>query len=145
MGARGKKRVRANGQVASCKLTSLPRPDFVPPVRSEDIHAGLETLRASLAAAGNPSPDAPAWQNGYRAAAAELGSKFGPAGEAVIWRTTFLDALLGWDAFTQRHEAAGDLPSKAMLHVAGTIPTHGAETSFDLELFEEMLLEVEAA
>ena len=142
MGSRGKKRVRANGQVASGKQVAQPRSIFVPPVGSEQVKAGLDALDAALSAAGRPEPDSEPWKAAYRSVQDRVQAEHGvEMGDAILWRTTFLDALLGWNEFAVMHAAAGDLPTAAMLEVAALIPTHGAETSFDLDLFEEMLAE----
>src|SRR3546814_9046890 len=59
--------------------------------------------------------------------------------DAILWRTTFLDLLLGWEEFRARHQNDGELPTASMLKVAATIPTYGDDTSFDIDLFEEEL------
>jgi len=143
MGARGKKRVRANGQVATGKLAPRPQLHFVPPIDPELIRSGLEVFRRVFREAGNPDPDGDAWDATYRSAQARFHEEFGhEIGDAILWRVTFLAAFLNWDEFQRRHELRDDLPTAQMLQVAGTIATHGAELSFDLALFENMLADL---
>lgn len=147
MGARGKKRIRANGEVALGRVRAVPRPIFVPVVDPQALAEGLATLRTAVEAAGGPDPVSPAWELAYRDAQARLNARHErPVADAVLWRATFLDALLGWDEFRQRYGGSCDAPSPAMIEVAAIVPTHGAETSFDVDLFEGMLDErMEAA
>lgn len=59
MGARGKKRVRANDQIASGKQKPLPRPGLVPPAEPEQVLEGLDVLRTALAEHGHLTAPVP--------------------------------------------------------------------------------------
>lgn len=138
MGARGKKRVRANGQVASGKQT-LSRPGAVPKVEAAQVLDGLETLRSALARHGDPK-SGPEWNAAYVEAQEDLRDRHTMMlGDRILWRATFLNSLLSWDEFQDLHADDGQLPTPAMLHVAATIPTYGDDTAFDSSLFERRL------
>lgn len=140
MGARGKKRVRANGQVASGKQRPMARPGAVPPVEVDQLREGLETLRLAVAEHGEPDTSSPEWEAAYRTAQERLHARHPHMlADAMLWRATFLDSLIGWDEFQGEHEADGELPTPAMLVVAASIPTYGDDTSFDFDLFERRL------
>lgn len=140
MGARGKRRKRANGEVASGKQRRVPGPVIVPEIDPDQLEHGLGLLQSAVRRAGEPDPATAAWRAAYRDAQATLHAELNPTlADAVLWRATLLDGLLGWDAFRENHADLGELPTPAMLEVAAAIPTHGAETSFDVELFEDML------
>src|SRR3546814_2570581 len=89
-------------------------------------------LKAAVSAAG--------WQADYQLAQNRLRASYPiMTADAILWRTTFLDLLLGWEEFRARHQNDGELPTASMLKVAATIPTYGDDTSFDIDLFEEEL------
>ncbi len=139
MGARGKKRVRANGQIASGKQRASPHPRAVPSVEGDQVQEALETLRAALSEQGSPQVSSPEWQAAYRTAQERLHTRHPRMlANAILWRATFLDSLIGWSDFQKLHQG-DELPTAHMLEVAATIPTYGDETSFDIELFEEHL------
>lgn len=144
MGSRGKKRVRANGEVASSRLPKKPTvPPSVPAVTADEVQGGVIFLRRTFELAGKPQAGTSFWNEAYGVAQSGLRRIHGRLlGDAVLWRATFLDALLGWDEFQERHRDEGELPTPEMLEVAAIIATRGDDTSFDNELFEELLAEV---
>ena len=142
MGARGKKRVRANGQIASGKQKPLPRPGSVPPVKAHQVREGLDVLRTAVAEQGVSERSGPEWQKSYEIAQQRLHARHPRMlADRILWRATFLHALNEWSEFQERHRDDGELPTADMLEVAATIPTYGEDTSFDLYLFEERLAE----
>lgn len=142
MGARGKKRVRANGQIASGKQERAPGiPIAVPEVESRQVSEGLEELSVALRRHGDPADrKGPKWNAAYVEAQKVLRDRY-PAmlADRILWRATFLEALISSGNFQQRHSGSGDLPTPQMLHVAATITTYGFDTSFDIGLFEASL------
>ena len=83
------------------------------------------------------------WQTAYENAQEHLRSRHPRMlADAILWRATFLEALLGWGDFQARYAGHGELPTDKMLEVAATIPTFGDETSFDRESFEEHLADL---
>ena len=145
MGARGKKRVRANGQVASGKLRPLQRPGAVPPVEVDQLREGFEALRLAVAQSGEPETSSPEWVAAYRVAQERLHAIHSHMlADAILWRATFLDSLIAWDEFQEDHAGEGELPTPAMLSIAATIPTYGDDTSFDFDLFERRLATAQA-
>lgn len=142
MGARGKKRMRANGQIASGKQQPLPRAPVVPPVEAVQVQEGLELLRQAVAEKGAPEASSAEWQAAYEMAQDRLHARYPRMqADAILWRATFLDALIGWSGFKELHREDGELPTPDMLEVAATIPTRGSDESFDMELFEKRLVE----
>lgn len=140
MGARGKKRVRANGQVASGKQRPMPVSRSVPCVEADQVREGLGLLRDAITEKGVVVVSGPEWQAAYELAQERLHARYPRmVGDAILWRATFLHALIGWREFQEFHRDDGELPTAAMIDVAATIPTYGDETSFDLELFEAYL------
>lgn len=140
MGARGKKRVRANGQIASGKQRPLPQPLVVPPVAANQVQEGLEALRAAVREKGEPEASSPEWHAAYEIAQERLhGRHPRMLADAILWRATFLDLLIGRRAFQELHREDGELPTGGMLEVTATIYTDGSDTSFDIDLFEEQL------
>ena len=141
MGSRGKKRVRANGQIASGKQRPLPPPLAVPPVEADQVREGLEVLRAAMAEKDVSETSGPGWQAAYEIGQERLyGRHPRLLADAILWRATFLDSLIGWSAFQKLHHEDGQLPTADMLEVAATIPSYGDDTCFDLEDFEERLV-----
>lgn len=142
MGARGKKRVRANGQIASGRQKSLPRPGSVPAVEPLQVREGLDVLRAAVAERGVAERSGPDWQEAYEIAQQRLNARHPRMlADRILWRATFLHALTEWSEFQDLHRDDGELPTPDMLEVAATIPTYGDDTSFDLYSFEESLAE----
>lgn len=140
MGARGKKRVRANGQIASGKQKPSPRPGSVPPVEPEQVREGLVVLRTAAAEQGVSERSGPEWQQTYELAQQRLHARHPHMlADRILWRATFLHALTEWSEFQELHRDDGELPTAGMLEVAATIPTYGDDTSFDLYSFEESL------
>ncbi|MEA3016997.1 MAG: hypothetical protein QOI38_1719 [Sphingomonadales bacterium] len=140
MGARGKKRVRANGQIASGKQPPLPRPLKVPSVKPEQVQEALDVLRGTIAETRVSARSGPEWDATYRAAQGQLHARHPRMlADAILWRATFLHALIDWAPFKELHRGDGELPTADMLEVAATIPTYGDEESFDMEDFEELL------
>lgn len=140
MGARGKKRVRANGQIASGKQPPLPRPAGVPPVKAHQVQEGLEALRTAMTEKGASEASSPEWQAAYRMAQERLQARYPrKLADAILWRATFFDLLIGWSDFQELHRDDGELPTADMLEIAATIPSYGDDTSFDIDLFEEWL------
>ena len=142
MGARGKKRVRANGQTASGKQKPLPRVGSVPPVKPEQVREGLDVLRTAVAEQGVSERSGPEWQKAYEIAQQRLHARHPRMlADRILWRATFLHALIEWSEFQELHRDDGELPTPDMLEVAAAIPTYGDDTSFDFHLFEERLAE----
>lgn len=142
MGARGKKRVRANGQIASGKQKPLPRPGSIPPVEPEQVRQGLDVLRTAVAELGISDRSGPEWQRAYESAQQRLHADHPRMlADRILWRSTFLHALIEWSEFKELHSEYGDHPTPDMLEVAAAIPTYGDDTSFDWYLFEERLAE----
>lgn len=140
MGARGKKRVRANGQIASGKQRPLPQPSTVPTVEADQVQDGLEVLRAAVTERNTAETSGPEWQAAYRIAQERLHSRYQRMlADAILWRATFLHALIGWSDFQELHREDGELPTANMLEVAANIPSSGSDTSFNIDLFEEWL------
>jgi hypothetical protein len=141
VGARGKKRVRANGQIASGKQRALPPPLAVPRVQADQMREGLEVLRAAMAEKQVSETSGPEWQAAYETAQERLQGRYPRMlADAILWRATFLDALIGGSAFQKLHHNDGELPTADMLEVAATIPSYGDDTSFDIDDFEEWLV-----
>lgn len=82
----------------------------------------------------------PEWPAAYEMAQERLHTR-NPhmVGDAILWRATFLHALIGWSEFQELHRDDGELPTADMMDVAATIPTCSDEDTFELELFEEHL------
>jgi hypothetical protein len=140
VGARGKKRIRANGQIASGRQQPMPRPHSVPAVEADQVRDGLGILRAAVAEKGASDVSSPGCQAAYRVAQERLHARHGRLlGDAILWRATFLDSLVGWSKFQELHRHDGELPTADMLDVAATIATYGEDTSFDIDVFEEHL------
>lgn len=140
MGARGKKRRRADGSIASGKLPQPVGPLMVPHVSPTDLAAGLSLLTDSIKAAGDPLNGSAEWEAAYQSVQAILRREHGKwGGDAIIWRATLLHALLESDDFLEANWEDGELPTLAMLEVAATIYTDGSDTCFDREEFEAMI------
>lgn len=140
MGARGKKRVRANGEVASGKQRVTRAPRSVPIVAPEEVREGLGLLNTALQNAGATDVDSPAGDAAYRTAQAALQARYPRMhADAILWRATHLHSLLGWDEFREAHCDDGALPTDTMIEVAATIETYGDERSFDIDYFEDLL------
>lgn len=140
MGARGKKRVRANGQIASGKQQPFRPPPAVPSVKADQVQEGLAELRAAVAKEGATDPSSFEWQTAYEAAQDRLQARHPRMlADAILWRATLLSALIDWEEFRERHRDDGELPTAGMLQIAATIPSHGGDTSFDTEMFEKAL------
>jgi hypothetical protein len=139
----GRKQVRANNQVAPNKRTRLRYPlTFVPPVDVDLMREGFALYQSALADAGDPKPHTVDWEQGLVRVQAQLEVKYGRFGaEAVVARAALLTGLLRQDAFQQIHKAEGELPTCAMLKVAGLVPAIDGDEGIDLDAFAEMLAE----
>jgi len=115
---------------------------MVPSVDAEQVQEGLTALRAAMTEIGISEVSGPEWEAAYRLAQERLHARYPQmVADAILWRATFLDALVSESDFQQRHSHDGELPTAAMLEVAATIPTYGADTSFDIDWFEESLVD----
>lgn len=140
MGARGKKRIRANGEIASGKQRSLPRPMAVPSVHPDQVQEALNVIQTTITETGVLERSGPDWNATYRAAQGQMHARHPRMlADAILWRATFLHALIEWAPFKELHRGDGELPTADMLEVAATIPTYGDDESFDMDDFEELL------
>ena len=140
MGARGKKRVRANGEAASGKQRVTRAPQSVRIVAPEEVREGLGLLNTALQNTGATDVDSPARDAAYRPAQSALQARYPRMqADAILWRATHLHSLLGWDEFCEAHRDDGALPTDAMLEVAATIETYGDERLFDIDDVEDLL------
>src|SRR3546814_14396225 len=113
-------------------------PSSVPAYEAEQLREGRQLLHATVSQNGKAAVSAAGWQADYQLAQNRLRARYPiMTSDAILWRNTFLDLLLGWEEFQARHQNDGELPTASMLKVAATIPTYGDDTSFDIDLFEE--------
>ena len=144
VGARGKKRRRQDGSVANGKLPAVGMPPPVPQVEADQVQSGLARFRKSLADAGSPTSGSEEWHAAYRDAQQHLHTEHGwEVGDAILWRATFLDALVRGGEFQKDHAGERELPTPAMYEVAAFITTYGDERSFDRWSFEAHLADDE--
>ena len=106
------------------------------------MREGFTLYRSALAAAGDPKPHTIDWEQGLVHIQAQLKSEYGQArADAVVARAALLTALLRQDAFQQIYKSEGELPTGAMLKVAGIVPAVDEVEGIDLDAFVEILAE----
>lgn len=131
MGARGKKRRRADGSTAFGKTKRLG-PPAIPEVDPAEIGRALTDFRTGVAEIGDEAA--------YLKVQASLNDRLGrDVGDAVMWRAAMLSDLLEWPDFAAKYCNEGHLPSQRMLEAAAIIPSFGDEKRFDWEEFEAMM------
>jgi hypothetical protein len=138
-----RKRVRLNDRFASDKRGRRPYPlTFVPPVNADLMQEGFTLYRSALADAGDSKSHTVDWEQELVHAQAQLKKKYGQTrADAVVTRVTLLAALLREDTFQQIYKAEHELPTRAMLKVAGIVPAIDGDESIDADAFAEMLAE----
>src|SRR3546814_18524234 len=106
-------------------------PSSVPAYEAEQLREGRQLLHATVSQNGKAAVSAAGWQADYQLAQNRLRASYPIMTEdAILWRTKFLDLLLGWEEFRARHQNTGEIPTASMLKFAATIHHSGNDTSF---------------